>query len=124
MDRRRDGRLLGAQGRTSRHRQNGGTVSRYQRVVSGPDPAAILRGLDLGGQRGQVAQVNPGRRGDDQDRIGSVRQFPGSWPVQPQMVQASGRKTRTGPRRPALGRPGGERRQSDLRHLAHLAGVA
>jgi len=55
-------------------------------------------GLDLGGQRGQVAQVLPAARGGDQDRIGSVPAVPGSWPVQPQMVQASGRRTRAGPR--------------------------
>ena len=81
-------------------------------------------GLDLGGQRGQVAQVLPAARGGDQDRIGSVPAVPGSWPVQPQMVQASGRGTRAGPRRPALRRPGVSAGQLDLRHLAHLAGVA
>ena len=63
-------------------------------------------------------------RGGDQDRIGSVPAVPGSWPVQPQMVQASGRGTRAGPRRPALRRPGVSAGQLDLRHLAHLAGVA
>ena len=81
-------------------------------------------GLDPGGQRGQVAQVLPAARGGDQDRIGSVPAVPGSWPVQPQMVQASGRGTRAGPRRPALRRPGVSAGQLDLRHLAHLAGVA
>ena len=78
-------------------------------------------GLDPGGQRGQVAQVPAGRRGGDQDRIGSVPAFPGA-----------GRSSRRWCGRGDSGRSAaasaaatrGSAGQLDLRHLAHLAGVA
>ena len=87
-----------------------------------PRRSYIRARQDLGGQRGQVAQVHAGRRGGDEDRIGGDPAVPGELAGSAADGADVGLGQVRGGQR--YGDPGASAGQLDLRHWAHLAGVA